>query len=379
MMIDKTQISGKRFMFTVAYFIQSSILLTSFTLSLTRQDSWLTVIFSFTLFLPMIWVYRTIMVQFPDKNLIQVLETVFGKFVGKLIGIGFTWFFLNLTTLNLRDLGVFTIITVMTDTPLIVLAIMCMFVAVYSVRKGINVVCRYSAAFTTLQITIIIISIFLVFDQAKFNNFLPIFDQPQLNYLQGVHVMSTIPFGELVVLLMLTPNIRMDKKLVAKYWYIGFAIGGVSFLLVMLREISVLGNLAHLFSLPSLTTFRLIHVGTIFNRIEILFAMALILLLTFKVVFLTYVTVLTIAQIMELENFENLCAVIGLLIVPLVITIYPNSIENQTSGQQVVPFIWMIFEIVLPIFILIVAAVKNLPKQKPKTTPIKQPQKNENN
>lgn len=376
MILDKTQVSAKRFMFTVGYFIQSSILLTAFALTLTRQDSWLVVIFSLILFIPIIWIYRTIMVQFPNKNFIQVLEIVFGKVVGKLLALGFIWFLINLTALNLRDLEVFAKITVMTETPPIVLAIMCMVFVVYAVRKGIYVVCRFSAAFAVIQIAVIIIAIALVSDQIKLDNFLPIFDQPQLNYLQSVHVVSTIPMGELVAFLMITPNIRMNKESVAKYWYAGFAIGGLSFLIVMFREISVLGNIAHIFSLPALTTFRLIHIGSILNRIEILFALTLVLLLSFKVLFLTYVTVIAIAQLAELDSYKNFVIIISLAIIPLVITIFPNAFEMHAAGQQVVPFIWMIFEIILPIFVLITAAFKNWFRQKP-NTPQKKPQENQ--
>lgn len=378
MKIDKTQICGKRFMFTVAYFIQSSVLLTAFVLSLTRQDSWLVVIFSIIIFTPVIWLYRTIMVKYPDYNLLQVLEHIFGKFIGKILSVGFIWYFLNLTMLNLRDLGSFTKITVMTDTPLSVLSIMCMIVAVYAIRKGINVVCRYSITFTFVQVVIVIVSILLVADQIKFDNLLPIFSQPQLNYLQGIHVVSTIPLGELVCLLMLTPNIRMKKEDASKLWYWGYAIGVFTFLIVMLRELTVLGNIAHLFALPALTTFRLVHIGTILNRIEIIFALSLILILSFKVVILTYIVAISIAQLFNLKSYQNITLVVAMIIVPATNIVFANAIENQTYGIQVVPFIWMMFEIVIPALIVAITYFKSIMK-KANYTPQKQPQQEKAN
>lgn len=361
MLRDKTQISGKRFMFTVAYFLQSSVLLTSFISLLSKQDAWITIVITAILFLPIIWVYRTIMVKFPDKNLFQVLELVFGKFWGKVISVGFVWFFLNLSTLNLRDIGVFTKITAMTETPLIVLSLMCIFVVVYAVKKGLTVVCRFSSLFAFIEIGIVILSFILIAEQIKLHNFLPIFYQPFSKYVQSVHVISAIPFGELVALLMITPNIRMHKTNVWKYWFGGFAIGVSTFVLVVCREIAVLGNLVHMFTLPGLMTFRLIHIGTVINRVEILFAVALILLLFFKITFLTYVTVMGIMQIFGVKEYHRFVLITTMIMLPLVTTIFPDQVETVMAAQQVVPFIWSIFEMVIPVLILIVAAVKGLP------------------
>ncbi len=93
MRIDKAQISGTQFMFTVTFFIQGSALLTAFLATITMQDSWLAVLFGAALCLPLIWLYRTLMVTFPDQNLIEVLEEVYGPVLGKIIGISYVWFF----------------------------------------------------------------------------------------------------------------------------------------------------------------------------------------------------------------------------------------------------------------------------------------------
>ena len=107
MKIDKSQISGKQFMFTVAFFLQSSALLTSFLAGISKNEAWIPVVIGIVLCMPLIFLFRTLMVMFPDKNLLQVLDEVYGPVVGKIIGISYVWFFITLTAVNLIDIGDF--------------------------------------------------------------------------------------------------------------------------------------------------------------------------------------------------------------------------------------------------------------------------------
>jgi spore germination protein KB len=195
-------------MFSVACFIQASALLATFISTVTLQDSWLVLLFGAVLCLPLIWLYRTLMVMFPDQNLLQILVEVYGPVVGKVIGVAYIWFFFTLASLNLTDLGNFTKLTIMQETPNMVLALMCVLVSAFAVRNGIKLVTRYSTLFAVITFILLSIGIILILNQIKLENFLPMFDQPFGKYVQGIHIISTIPFGELVVLLMIHPYVK---------------------------------------------------------------------------------------------------------------------------------------------------------------------------
>ncbi len=362
MRIDKTQISGTQFMFTVALFIQASALLTSFLTSVTMQDSWLVVLFGAVFCLPLIWLYMTLMVMFPERNLLQILDEVYGPAAGKIIGIAYAWFFGTLTALNLQDLGNFAKLTVMAETPHVVLTIMCVAVAAWAVRYGLQVVTRYGALFVVIDFGIVAASLLLVLNQIDPQNFLPMFDQPVIKYVQGTHIITTIPFGELVAFLMITPNVRLSRRDTAKYLFGGFALGGLILLVVLLRDIAVLGNTLHLFALPGLVTLRIVNLGDALSRMEILFAVALIMLLFFKITFLYYVTTITIAQLTKVKIYRHLVLAVGALIISYGPTLYPNPVKHVTSAQETTPVIWTLFEILLPLLTLIVARLRKLPK-----------------
>ncbi len=361
MKIDPSQISKNRFMFSIACFLQSSALLTAFVSGVTKQDSWLAVLIGIVLCMPLIYLYRTLMVMFPGKNYMQVLEDVFGPVPGKILGIAYVWFFITLAALNLEDLGDFTKVTVLKDTPHIILAVMCILVAVLAVRHGLKVVARYSSVFTIVEFSIVAVSIILLLGQYDFQNFLPIFDLPPIKYVQGAHIIATIPFGELVVFLMITPNVNLSRRDATKCWFWGVGMGMLTLLVVLLRDIAVLGNTMSLFALPGLMSMRLVFLGQALSRVEIIFAVALIMLLFFKITFLYYISTIAIAQLFRTTQYKRLALVTGALILAYMPTLYSNSVEHAASGREIVPFAWTIFEILIPLLAFIVAKFRKLP------------------
>lgn len=364
MQIDKTKISGIQFMFTIACFIQSSSLLTSFFTSITKQDSWIVVILGFIFSIPSLLIYTYIMKKFPDKNLMEINEIVFGTVIGKVFSVLYLWFFLTLASLNTRDLGDFVQKTTMENTPPIIILGVFILLCSWAVRNGVKSVTRYSMFFTIVAISIMISTIFLTMSQMKLDNFLPVFQQPKMVYIQGSHVISAIPFGEVIVFLMLNGNIEIEAGKRRKYFIYGFIIGGLTLLAIVFRDTAVLGNTLKMFSLPPFETLRLIRIHPALSRVEVLFAVSLIMLMFFKICILYYVTVMSIAYIVKLKSFQSLVASVGVIIVIYSFFIYPSIIEHINSAVKTVPFEWFVFETLLPLITAIVIKIRRLPKLK---------------
>lgn len=364
MRIDKGQISTKKFIFSIICYIQASAMLTSFITAIVYQDSWLVILFGMIVCVPLIWLFNSLMVAFPDMNLIQILNKVYGPVAGKVIGAGYIWFFLTLSSLNLMDLGDFTKLTFMDEMPLLVLALMCVIVTSMVVRKGIKAVAWYSSMFVVVAVAILVISILLLLNQMHYENFLPTLHLSVLDYVQGTHIILTIPFGELVAFLMITPNVKISRENNRKHLFTGFIVGGLTILFAVVRDVAVLGNTIDMFTLPSLVVIRLVRLGEALSRMEILFAIVLIILLFFKIVFLQYVTVIALAQLFNITSFRYLALSVGALMVAYGMTLYPNVVVHAASGREIIPFLWTLFEILIPLLTFIIAKARKLPGKK---------------
>ncbi|MEL7621966.1 MAG: endospore germination permease [Clostridiales bacterium] len=364
MRIDKSRISGLQFMFAMTCFIQASTLLSTFVASVTFQDSWLAALSGSLVCLPLIWLYRSLMVMFPHQNLLEIFDEVYGPVLGKVVSAGYCWFFITLGSINLTDLGDFVKLTIMEETPNVVLLIMCILVAAMALRGGISLVVRYSDFFVTVAFSVLVISIILLLNQIKLENFLPVFDQPIEKYIQGTHIIAAIPYGELVIFLMIHPNAKMSRRDSGRYLLWAFFLGGLTMLFIVLRDVSVLGNTLDMFTMPSLVTLRLVNLGMALSRVEILFVIVLIILLFFKIMVLYYVSVMTVAHLLKIKKYRHLILAVGAFMITYGLTLYPCPIRHAASAQETTPFIWSPFEILIPVLTFIVAKIRKLPAGK---------------
>jgi spore germination protein KB len=370
MKLETEKITSFQFMFTVACFLQSSALLSAFFAPITQQDSWLVVLFGMMCATPILLVYCALIKSFPGQNLIQITLAALGKPAGTLVSLIFIWFFLTLSALNLRDFGQFVRQIILVETPSIAVVAVCITLVAYTVLKGVKVVTRYAPMFALLSIMLTIIAVLLTLNLMDFNNFLPMMAQEPIKYIQGTNIVVSIPFGELVVMLMIAPNVVQGKKKKSVYLFGGFLVGSGTILSVSVRDIAVLGRVGSLFSLPSFETLRLARVLDL-NRMEILFAIVLIVLLFFKICCLFYVSVLAIAQLFNLKSYHPLVLMLGALIVGYSFFVFPTSTVHSAYSRETAPILWLLFEFLLPLLVLIIGRARGLhkPQESERATP----------
>jgi spore germination protein KB len=358
---ETEHITPFQFIFSVICFLQSSALLSSFFTPITHQDSWLVGLFGIVAATPLLLVYIGIMKRFPDKTLIEVCLHVFGRLGGVIVSVLFIWFFLSLTALNTNDMSMLVRQTILVETPSFVTSLLCVILSAYALYRGIVVVTRYAPVFALFSYLLTIFSILMTIKIMDTNNFLPILTQPPESYIQGTNIVLSIPYGELVAFLMVTPSIRKGKRSVGTCLMAGFLAGSVTIIAVAARDTAVLGRVGALFSSPSFETLRMANLGTL-NRMEVLFVIVLIVLLFFKIMFLYYVTVMAIAQLIGMKSPNPLVLMTGGLVVAYSVFVYPDAQTHANSGREIVPLLWLLFEFLLPALILVVARIRGLIK-----------------
>jgi spore germination protein KB len=312
--------------------------------------------------LPYLLVYSALMKSFPGQNLIQITLTSLGKPLGTVVSLLFIWFFVTLSALNLRDLGQFIRHIILVETPVIVVITLCALLCAYAVSKGLKVVTRYAPIYTLMSILLVVLTILLTLELMDFNHFLPIMAQEPVQYIQGVNVTTSIPLGELVVMLMIGPYVEEGKKRKGVYLLGGFLIGGATLVSISARDIAVLGKVGPLFAIPSFETLRLARVLDL-NRIEILFAIVLVVLLFFKICVLFYVSVLAIAQLLGLKRYHPLVLMLGALIIGYSFFVFPTPVVHASESRETSAILWILFEFLLPLLVLIVGKARGLHKK----------------
>lgn len=369
MNLEKGRITPFQYMLSIACFIQSSALLSAFFAPITRQDSWMVVIFGMIAAMPVLAVFAAIMRSFPGKNLIEITQAALGRVAGTVVSLIFIWFFLTLTALNLRDFGQFVRQIILVETPVVIVVSLCMALSVYTVMNGLKVVSRYSPIFVLMSLLLTIFAVVLTLHLMDMKNFLPMLTLEPVKYVQGTNIVLSIPYGEVVIFLMVSPYVAKGKKSKSVYLFGGFLIGSATILAVVARDTAVLGNAGSLFSLPSFETLRLIRITDALNRMEILFAIVLVVLLFFKVTILFYASIMAMAQLFNLKTYNPLVLIMAVFVVAYAYFVFPTAEIHSIYSRQTAPIAWVLFEFLLPLLVLIAGRARGLHKQlKPNTT-----------
>ena len=352
--LEKGKISGTQLMFAISCFIQGSTLLTAFVMGITQQDTWIVVILGFLASLLLLTMYMALLKRYPGKNLMEINEEVFGPILGRVFSLFYIFFFLSLASLNTRDVGNFATGFMLPETPIIFILIIFIIVCAYAVRSGVEILVRYGFVFTLMTAAVMIFNALFLLGNMNFNNFLPMLTLPVGKYIQGTHIIAIIPYGEILIFLMLASSVREEVKL-GRFFFGGLSIGALSMLLIVLRDIATLGGAAPYLALPSFEAIRLINIANFMTRMEIFYAIALLVLQFFKITILYYVSVLGLCHVFRLRAYAPFVITLGFLILNYSLIVFDSSMENAAWGASTASFFSSFFELVLPGITLLVS------------------------
>ncbi|GAB6155056.1 endospore germination permease [Desulfosporosinus burensis] len=360
MKLEKGELSSTQLIFLVGGFIQGSLLTLSFARQVAKNDIWIALIAAFMMSLPLAYVYITLALKFPGQNLIQINDLIFGPYLGKLVSVQYILLFLMIVSANLWFVSDFVLTFFFPETPILAIMIMFIFICAWAVRSGIEVIARMSFLIVITTILAVITTFFLLLKEMKFSNFLPIFDIPIYDFIQGTHIIMAIPFNEVLIFMMVIPYVNKIKEVKTSV-FLGMILGGVTFFIVVIRNTAVLGPLAEIVVSPSMEAARLIDIGNIINRLEALVAIALWETIFLKMSIFYYASVLGIAQLLKLRSYVPLVIPIGVIGISFALC-YESAMQFSYTLMNTYPMFSFPFYVVLPLLSLFIAKIRKLPK-----------------
>ncbi|HEY8465156.1 MAG TPA: GerAB/ArcD/ProY family transporter, partial [Bacillota bacterium] len=117
--LERGQISGTELVYLlVSFTIGSAIILAPGRGA--RQDAWIAIIIGALEGVALALIFTTLARRFPGQTIVEILEAVFGPYLGKLLAACFVWYSFHLGSLVIRDFTDFFTTVVMPETPSIV-------------------------------------------------------------------------------------------------------------------------------------------------------------------------------------------------------------------------------------------------------------------
>ncbi|KPD00683.1 Spore germination protein YndE [Geobacillus sp. BCO2] len=300
-----------------------------------KQDVWIAILLGLALGLLVFSVYGRLFRCYPDQPLVGYIQHIVGAPLGKLLGIVYVTYFLYIAARVLRDFGELLLTFAYPETPLFVLNAIMALVVMYGAYKGLEVLARTGELFLAMLYVMALAGFVLVFVSGvmDLSQLEPVLEEGWGRVWKTVFTETLyVPFGEMIVFTMLFPYVNNPAK-VSRAAVIGMALTGLNLAVIAAINMIVLGpDGASRSSFPLLDTIRRIQVAHFFERLDVLFMIALIIGGFFKISIFFYAGVVGAAHLFGISKHQRIVYPLGLLVLLLSIAIASNYAEHIYEG-----------------------------------------------
>ncbi|WP_201713120.1 GerAB/ArcD/ProY family transporter [Rossellomorea arthrocnemi] len=365
--MEKAKISASQLFILMVLFEMGSALLVPLAID-AKQDAWIAILLGMVLSIVLVLVYHKLYWYYPDLLPTEYMQKILGKVMGTVLAFIYLFFFMYDASRVLRDFGEMLLTFAYPETPLFIANALLMLVVIYMVRKGIEVVARSGELLFSLMFILSVLGFILIISSGliDFTNLQPVLEEGIKPVLKVVFTQTLyFPFTEAIVFTMILPYMNNPKK-VKLTMICATGLSGINLILTMLINISVLGvGLTARSQFPLLSTVQTIQVADFLERLDVFFMLALVIGIFFKISLLFYAAVIGSASLFKIKSPSRLSYPLGLVVLFMSMTIASNFQEHIHEGMEIAMFILhMPLFVGIPIFLLLVAFLKNRKKKK---------------
>ncbi|MCM1992477.1 GerAB/ArcD/ProY family transporter [Oceanirhabdus seepicola] len=326
--------------------------------TVAREDSWIAVIISTIVVIPIAKVYCKLLKLYPGKDLFQIFELISGRWIGKFFTILYLWFAIHCTTLTFFNIVDFINFTGLPNTPILVLVMCLAILDIWMVNKGLKVIGKWSVFFLFVTAILIIGTIYFNIQLYNYENIKPILSQGFYNIYLGIVSIVSTSFSGVIIFTFFVDSYSSIEKF-EKVLIRSIVIIGIIFLVYTLENIFVLGVentiRAHF---PGYERLRKIHIGMAFQRLESVISIVFIISEFLRGSIFVLAGSKAIQRLFELEKNEFWVIPAVMTSVNLFFIEYQSILIGVEFLIEVWPYYSAAANIFIPIVLLIAANIK---------------------
>ena len=321
------------------------------------NDSWVSLLISVAMAFPPFAIFARIIRLYPETDMFDIFDMLFGKIGGKILTALMTWYALHLCSLVLRNFTEFIQITAMPETPQFAIMITLFAVTTYLTRSGLKTIGKWSVPMFVFVNIVIFVTIMFSFGKLRFSNIEPMFSHSFGLIFQGAVQTTSFPFMETVLFLCVAKGFPQGSS-PYKLYIVPLLFAGAILLIAMLRNLFLLGSaMLRIEYFPSFAAIRIIDIGDFLTRIEGTVTMNFTVAGITKISLCLLAASRGMARLAGIENHKTLILPMGLVAIALGSTIYQSTMEMF----QFIPYYWVyasLFQIFIPLLVWVAAEIK---------------------
>ncbi len=356
-MISKEVINQKQATVMMSTFIIGSTAVLGVG-SRAKQDVWIAFILAIVFAGVMFIVYARILKLIPGKGLYDILETLFGKVVGKMISLLYVWYAFHLGALVIRNITEFMTTISLPETPICIIAFTVSLLVIWAVRGGIELIGRWISIFFPIMILFIFTITLLTSPLIEFKNLKPILYNGLQPVFKSAFEIFSFPFAETILFITILGSLSKSGSSY-KVYFLSLLIGGAIVTLIAVRNVLVLGaGDTSISYFASYSSTRLINIGNFLQRIEVTVSIVFITSAFIKCCVCLSAFTTGVASIFNIKDYHRIAAPLGLLMAIFSITVYKSTMEMFEWAAKFYVYYAIPFQIIIPVIIWITAEVK---------------------
>jgi spore germination protein KB len=320
-----------------------------------NQDAWIAIGLAMFFGMGFALMYYFMLSRLPGKNLFEIFQFCFGKWIGGLLTFLYILYFLYIASRVLRDFCELIVSFIFDQTPIEFISITMVIVIVYMLYLGLEVMGRTSEVFIPYFFSFIIIIGIAVFvsGEMEFENLFPILGDGFKPVMKAVFPqLLTFPFGELIAFTMIIPYTTKFKKS-KKITLLAVLLSGVMLIYNAILQITTLGVEARARSnFPLLSSAREISLLEFIERVDLVVVFIVMFGIIIKVSVFFY-GALKGLELISNRPYRMYVVPIGTVLSFISVKISDNFAEHIEEGLIVVPlFMHVPFQLLLPLMVL---------------------------
>ncbi len=320
-----------------------------------EQDVWITALAATIWGILSALVIVALARRHPGLTLIEYLPLILGKPLGKVFGGLYVFWFLFVGAIVIREFAHFLNITIMPKTPPAFFMVTIMALCFYALRGGLEVWARVNEILLFVVVVAMVAVIVLPYNHMDLSRLLPIADHPP-GLLISTSLLSGSWRSEVILAGMFIPALscfrHISRNLIISVVFIGFIVAGVE-----ISAVAVFGGVpTGQKEFPFFSLARMISLIRIFDRLEVLLVVALLLGTFFKICAFLYCSTLGVAQVFGFKEFQFLLLPLSVLLLAMSLNSFKGVPELTDFLSNVWPGYGLLsFGLVIPLLLYLIA------------------------
>ncbi|RXZ79028.1 spore gernimation protein [Paenibacillaceae bacterium] len=294
--------------------------------------------------------------KYPGMTFIEYSTKVYGKVIGKIIGLLFLLFTLHTTGVVVRQFSEFMAVGFFPRTPLIVLAAVIIFTSACAVRGGVEIIGRFPQLFTPIVLVLLMFIIVPLIPDFNVKELLPVMENGPLPPIKGALILQQW-FLLYSVTSFYLPYVADGKRSLRWSLYSLTALV-IVMLIGHVCTVMVLGEVTAQYNFSFMNLSRYIQIAGFFEHLQSIVMAIWVFSLFVRLSTTYYILALGTAQWLNLSDYRMLVMPIGILIVVFSLWSLP-SIASYSSAIAPNTFYYIIMLGGVPLLTWLVSSIRH--------------------